>query len=152
MGLVRGFESDVFGVKEGRKVGWEKEYLGRVGVVYSVVERAVGVGGKGGLSKSEREAIGKKWRSEGEGLGDGEREAREIVEEESDDGEGSDEENDEEEEEEDDGWEGLMGGKSVKKTAGEKEVVKKVSFKGLSFLPPHASLFPDPSSLPLSLP
>ncbi|KAL7413821.1 hypothetical protein BDY24DRAFT_388270 [Mrakia frigida] len=126
--LVKGFQTDLFGSKEGvngRKGGWEKEYLGRVGQVYSVVERAVDK--KNGLSKSEREAIGKKWRSEGEGLVDGEREAKEIVEEEDDEDSEGEDENEEEEEEEDDGWEGLMGGKSIKKSSEEKQVVKKLS-------------------------
>lgn len=121
--LVKGFQTDLFGSKEGVKRR-EKEYLGRVGQVYSVVERAVDK--TNGLSKSEREAVGKKWRSEGEGLVDGEREAKEIVEEEDDEDSEGEDENEEEEEEEDDGWEGLMGGKSIKKSSEEKQVVKKV--------------------------
>lgn len=125
-----------------QKADQSRGYLIRVGVIYAAIDRALLENGAG-LSRDGREAMRKKWVVDGEGLRDGIEEVGDILaeggnekkgtEEEEEDEEGSDEEDGEQS---DDGWGGLMddvdgGGKRVKLSPKDKELVQKVH---ISFL------------------
>jgi hypothetical protein len=133
-----------------QKADQSRGYLIRVGVIYAPIERALLENGSG-LSRDGREAIRKKWVVDGEGLRDGVEEVGDLLaeggegsggQESEDEGEGD---GDGDDDESDDGWGGLMddvdgGGKRVKLSSEDKEMVKKVR------------IYPIPDYCPFHLP
>lgn len=132
--LLKGFAADAGQDAMG---GDGKAYLMRVGSVYSAVDRALSPRASEGLSGDLLAAARKKWRSDGEGLKDGEKEAKEMLEEGSDDeldAEGGQTEDHDDDDDDDDGWAGLMGESSKRKhTPEDRERIAKVH-PSLSFL------------------
>ena len=121
-------------------------YLAKIGTIFALVDSlAARPGSTGSLSRSTDEAVRKRWTSDGEGLRDGEREAREMAEDDASDSEDDDDDDEggaPSEAESEDDWARLLGEAAGKKpTAAERELIKAVHpFPSSPLPPPFASL------------